>query len=116
MQYKVFLGLILFLYIIFLYKVVQNNRVKSGKKPGREKGHKRSAPQVCSNPDKIVKVQKVATCTCGNKTIEMEEISRDLISIYLIPKSYCSMLNKSRVLGRVFLFIATFLLITECSS
>ena len=25
-------------------KVVQNNRVKSGKKPGREKGHKRSAP------------------------------------------------------------------------
>ena len=37
-------------------KVVQNNRVKSGKKQGREKGHKRSAPTVTQHPDEIIKV------------------------------------------------------------
>ena len=49
--------------------VVQNNRVKSGKKPGREKGHKRSAPTVTKLPDEVIKVSKVATCTCGHKTV-----------------------------------------------
>lgn len=57
---------------------------------------------MSSNPDKIVKVQKVATCTCGNKTIEMEEISRDLISIEIIvhttqyvgKKTKCPCCNK----------------------
>lgn len=43
-------------------KVIQNNRVKSGKRPGREKGHKRSAPTVCTAPDKVIQVSKVATC------------------------------------------------------
>lgn len=65
-------------------KVVQNNRVKSGKKPGREKGHKRSAPQVCRMPDKIEKVSKVATCSCGCKTIEQGDVARDLISLEVI--------------------------------
>ena len=64
-----------------LKKVVQNNRVKSNKKPGREKGHKRSAPQVCLNPDKTIHVSKVATCSCGCNTIEKEDVKRDLISI-----------------------------------
>ena len=62
-------------------KIVQNNRVKSGRKPGREKGHKRSAPKVSKEPDEIIKVSKVATCTCGCKTVEKEEVSRDLISL-----------------------------------
>lgn len=62
-------------------QVVQNNRVKSGRKPGREKGHKRSAPTVSSNPDEIVRVSKVATCTCGCKTVEKEEVARDLIRL-----------------------------------
>lgn len=65
-------------------KVVQNNRVKSGKAPGREKGHKRSAPTVTSNPTNIIKVKKVATCTCGTKTIENGETKRDLISLEVI--------------------------------
>lgn len=64
--------------------MVQNNRVKSGKKPGREKGHKRSAPQVSTNPDKKIMVSKVATCSCGHKTEEIGEVSRDLISIKII--------------------------------
>ncbi len=62
-------------------KVIQNNRVKSGKKPGREKGHKRSAPTVTKTPDEIIRVSKVATCTCGCKTENKEEIARDLISL-----------------------------------
>lgn len=83
-------------------KVVQNNRVKSGKKPGREKGHKRSAPTVCATPDKVIKVSKVATCTCGHKTIEKEYVSRDLISFEVIvhttqytgKKTVCPCCNK----------------------
>jgi len=65
-------------------KVVQNNRVKSGKKPGREKGHKRSAPTVTSKPDETIQVRKVATCTCGCTTVEKEEVARDLISMEII--------------------------------
>lgn len=65
-------------------KVVQNNRVKSNRKPGREKGHKRSAPTVSKNPDKIIHVSKVATCSCGCKTVEKEEVARDLISLEVI--------------------------------
>ncbi len=83
-------------------KVVQNNRVKSGKRPGREKGHKRSAPTVSATPDKIIKVSKVATCTCGHKTVETEEVSRDLISLEVIvhttqyrgKKTVCPCCNK----------------------
>ncbi len=65
-------------------KVIQNNHVKSERKPGKEEGHKRYAPTVTKTPDKIVKVSKVATCTCGQKTIEKEEVSRDLISLEVI--------------------------------
>ena len=83
-------------------KVVQNNRVKSGRKPGRENGHKRSAPTVSKTPDKIVKVSKVATCTCGHKTVDKEEVSRDLISLEIIvhttqykgKKTICPCCNK----------------------
>lgn len=68
-------------------KVVQNNRVKSGKKPGRVSGHKRSAPTVCTNPDVVFNVSKVATCSCGCKTIELNNVSRDLISLEIIVKT-----------------------------
>ena len=83
-------------------KVIQNNRVKSGKKPGREKGHKRSAPTVTKNPNEIIKVSKVATCTCGCKTVDLENVARDLISIKVIThttqyvgvKTLCPCCNK----------------------
>ena len=68
-------------------KVIQNNRVKSGKTPGREKGHKRSAPQVTEKPDKVISVRKVATCTCGAKTVENGETKRDLISLEVIVRT-----------------------------
>ena len=83
-------------------KVVQNNRVKSGRKPGREKGHLKSSPTVTKTPDKVIKVSKVVTCTCGHKTIEKEEVSRDLISLEIIvhttqyrgKKTVCPCCNK----------------------
>lgn len=82
--------------------VVQNNRVKSGRKPGREKGHKRSAPRVSKTPDEKIKISKVGKCTCGCKTIEKEEVSRDLISLevivhttqYVGKKTVCPCCNK----------------------
>lgn len=64
--------------------VVQNNRVKSERKPGREKGHQKSSPTVSATPDKKIHVSKVATCTCGCATVEKEEVKRDLISFQLI--------------------------------
>lgn len=64
--------------------VVQNNRVKSGRKPGRTKGHPKSSPNVTTTPDATVKVSKVATCTCGCKTVEKEEIARDLVTLKVI--------------------------------
>lgn len=83
-------------------KVVQNNRVKSGKRPGREKGHERSAPKVSKEPDEIIKIAKVATCGCGCKTVEKEEVARDLISLeirvhttqYVGKKTVCPCCNK----------------------
>ena len=83
-------------------RVVQNNRVKSGRKPGREKGHKRSAPTVSKTPDEIIKVTKVATCTCGKKTVDQEEVTRDIISLEVIvhttqyrgKKTKCPCCNK----------------------
>ena len=67
------------------YKCVpQNNRVKSGRKPGQAKGHKKSSPSVSANPDKKVMVSKVATCSCGCKTVEHEEVARDVISIEIV--------------------------------
>ncbi len=83
-------------------RVVQNNRVKSGRKPGREKGHLKSTPTVSKTPDEVVKVSRVATCTCGHKTIEKEEVSRDLISLEIIvhttqyrgKKTVCPCCNK----------------------
>ena len=83
-------------------RVVQNNRVKSGRKPGREKGHKRSAPTVTKTPDEVIKVLKVATCRCGHKTVDKEEVSRDLISLEVIVhttqyrgnKTVCPCCNK----------------------
>lgn len=83
-------------------KVVQNNRVKSQRKPGREKGHKRSSPQACSNPDKTIHVSKVATCSCGCHTIEKEDVKRDMISLEIIvhttqyvgKKTVCPCCNK----------------------
>ena len=64
--------------------VPQNNRVKLGRKPGQVKGHKKSSPSVSTKPDETVMVNKVATCTCGAKTIEQEEVIRDVISIKII--------------------------------
>lgn len=83
-------------------KVPQNNRTKSGKKPGREKGHSKSSPTVTSTPDETIKVSSVRTCACGCHTEEIEDIARDLVSIkivtytkqYVGKKTKCPCCNK----------------------
>lgn len=83
-------------------KVPQNNRVKSERKPGRSKGHKKSSPTVTSTPDETIKVSSVRTCTCGGHTEEIEDVARDLVSFILIPnvkqyvgkKTKCPCCNK----------------------
>ena len=83
-------------------KVVQNNRVKSGRKPGREKGHAKSVRTVSKTPDNIINVSKVATCKCGCKTLEVDDVARDLISLEIIvyttqyqgKKTMCPCCNK----------------------
>lgn len=83
-------------------KVPQNNRVKSKRKPGREKGHKKSSPTVTSTPDETIKVSSVRTCTCGRHTEEVESVARDLVSIkivtytkqYVGKKTKCPCCNK----------------------
>ena len=65
-------------------KVIQNNRVKSGKKPGREKCHKKSSPEISKNPDEVIRVSKVATCKCGCATEEKEDVTRELVSLKVI--------------------------------
>lgn len=83
-------------------KVPQNNRIKSGKKPGRIKGHTKSSPTVTNTPDEKIKVSSVRTCTCGCHTEEMEEVARDLVSIkivtytkqYIGRKTKCPCCNK----------------------
>lgn len=83
-------------------KVIQNNRVKSGKKPGREKSHKKSSPEISKNPDEIIRVSKVSTCRCGCKTKKIEDITRELISLkvivyrthYVGKKTVCPCCNK----------------------
>lgn len=80
----------------------QNNRTKSGKRPGREKGHAKSSPTVTSTPDETIKVSSVRTCTCGCHTEEIEDIARDLVSIkivtytkqYVGKKTKCPCCNK----------------------
>lgn len=80
----------------------QNNRTKSGKKPGREKEHAKSSPTVTSTLDETIKVSSVRTCTCGCHTEEIEDTARDLVSIkivtytkqYVGKKTKCTCCNK----------------------
>ena len=68
--------------------MIQNNRVKSEKKPGREKYHKKSSPEISKNPDEVIRVSKVATCKCGCSTVEKEDITRELVSLKVIHESF----------------------------
>lgn len=60
---------------------IPNNRKKTGNKPGRQKGHEKSAPELNPNPDEIITVNSVNTCTCGEKTIVVEKIMRQITKL-----------------------------------
>ena len=48
------------------FKKIFNSRVKSGKKPGGQVGHKGTQPKYYANPTKIINLKR-KTCDCGGK-------------------------------------------------
>ena len=48
------------------FKKIANSRVKTGKRPGGQAGHKGTQPKYFANPTKIIDV-KQKTCGCGGK-------------------------------------------------
>src|SRR5208282_639453 len=46
-------------------KMIKNNREKSGKKQGAQKGHEGTTLQMVKTPDKIVKHKVKGVCECG---------------------------------------------------
>lgn len=67
-----------------LKRVVQNNRVKTGKKAGREKGHAVTAPKFNLNPTRIINVNASATCECGGCVTPVKAVKRQVIGIKVI--------------------------------
>jgi len=54
------------------FKKIHNSRVKTGKKPGGQIGHKGNPPKYFTNPTKIIEV-KMKKCRCGGKVHYSEE-------------------------------------------
>lgn len=65
-------------------RVIQNNRVKSGKKPGRQKGHVVTPPKFNSDPTKIIKVNTSTTCNCGGCVSPVKEVKRQVIGVKIV--------------------------------
>ena len=54
------------------FRKIHNSRVKTGKKPGGQVGHKGHIPKFFTNPTKIIEV-KAKKCQCGGKVQYSEE-------------------------------------------
>jgi len=54
------------------FKKIHNSRVKTGKSPGGQIGHKGNPPKYFTNPTKIIEV-KMKNCRCGGKIHYSEE-------------------------------------------
>ena len=67
-------------------KVVQNNREKTGRKPGREKGYKKEETKYIEEPTEVVEVANVNKCSCGCCELEeVNEVRRQVVGIKIIP-------------------------------
>lgn len=63
-------------------KVVQNNRVKSGKPKGGQKGRAGKTLKTVDNPNKIIDVFGDSICSCGGKILyDCEYIKKQVIDI-----------------------------------
>lgn len=64
-------------------KHVKNNRIKSGRLPGGQPGHEGSTLNKVDNPDKVVDLNIIDTCTCGCdlKSVEDKVRSRQVFDI-----------------------------------
>ena len=68
-------------------KPIQNNRVKSGKKPGAQMGHEGTTLKMVDNPDCIVEHRVSGFCSCGCNLTELpvSRVRRNQV-IELVPK------------------------------
>ena len=70
--------------------VVQNNREKTNKKPGRPKGYVAPPPKYINNPDEIIVVSNnndtnLTTCSCGGHIVNKGTVRRQVIGVKIIP-------------------------------
>ena len=67
--------------------VIQNNRVKTGNKPGRKNGYVSPPPKYIGNPSKVIEVSnnRSCICSCGGHIVNKEIIRRQVIGIEVKP-------------------------------
>ena len=79
-------------------KPIQNNRVKTGRKPGAQEGHKGTTLKMIDNPDVIVEhpVQGFCSCGCNLTELPVSRIRRNQV-IELVPKLIETIEHRSEV-------------------
>ena len=86
--------------------VIQNNRIRTGKKPGRQKGYASPPPKYIDNPDEIIVVSNnnanLDTCSCGGHIINKDAVRRQTVGIRVIPivKEYQGYLGQCNSCGK----------------
>jgi len=68
-------------------KPIQNSRVKTGKKPGAQDGHKGTTLKMIDNPDLVIEhpVQGLCSCGCNLAELPVSKIRRNQV-IELVPR------------------------------
>ena len=87
--------------------VIQNNRVKTGKKPGRQKGSVAPPPKYIDNPDDVIVVSNnndanLDTCSCGGHIINKDTVRRQVVGVKVIPitKEYIGNIGQCNCCGK----------------
>lgn len=69
-----------------LRRVVKNNRIKSGKKQGAQKGHKGKTLQAIENPDIFKRHTIEGTCSCGRDLSTIPVLRYDKRQVFDLPE------------------------------
>ena len=87
--------------------VIQNNRVKTGRNPGRQKGYSAPLPKYIDNPNEIIVVSNnnganVDMCSCGGHIINKDTVRRQVVGIKVIPitKEYVGNIGQCDCCGK----------------
>jgi len=67
-------------------KEVKNNRVKSGRKQGAQKGHKGSTLKMVETPDKIEIHRVSGICECGQDLLNLPKIKTSKRQVFDLPQ------------------------------